>query len=82
MPPANGRGEGGRVVGGPDAADRRRLRSFGNHLIAYFAAMALAVPANFLLAPETPWFLFPLVAWGAPLAIHAAWAMGLFGRRG
>jgi len=24
------------------------------------------------------WFVFPLVAWGAPLAIHAAFAMGLF----
>ncbi len=66
---------------GDDRADRRRLRGFGNHLVAYFLAMVILVPVNFLTTPDHPWFLFPLVAWGAPLAVHAAWAMGLFGRR-
>ena len=66
---------------GPDPlAQRRRLRGFGNHLLAYFAVMVVLVPLNVFTAPDTPWFLFPLVGWGAPLALHAAWAMGLFGR--
>lgn len=56
---------------------RRRLRQFGFHLVAYFAVMIVLVPLNFLIARENPWFLFPLVAWGAPLAIHAAYAMGM-----
>ena len=68
---------------GPDPADaarRRRLRGFLNHLIAYFAVMVVLVPVNAVLDPGTPWFALPLVAWGAPLAIHAAYAMGLIGR--
>ena len=59
---------------------KRRLRGFLNHLIIYFSAMILLVPINFLLTPGRVWFVFPLVAWGAPLAIHAAFAMGLFDR--
>ncbi|WP_207484295.1 2TM domain-containing protein [Arenibaculum pallidiluteum] len=61
---------------------RRRLRGFGTHLLVYFAVMVLLVPLNVLTTPEYPWFLFPMVGWGAPLAIHAAFAMGLFGRSG
>ncbi|WP_448202507.1 2TM domain-containing protein [Azospirillum sp. sgz302134] len=64
-----------------DAEKRRRLRAFLNHLIAYFAVMVVVVPVNALLAPGTPWFLFPLVAWGAPLAVHAAYVMGWWGRQ-
>lgn len=56
---------------------RRRLRHFGFHLLGYFAVMIVLVPLNYMLAPQNPWFLFPLVAWGAPLAIHAAFTMGL-----
>jgi uncharacterized membrane protein YedE/YeeE len=59
--------------------DRRRLRGFLNHLIVYFAAMIVLVPVNFVLAPDRPWFVLPLVVWGAPLALHAAYVMGLFG---
>lgn len=60
-----------------DAARRRRLRGFLNHLIAYFAVMVVLVPINAALDPGRPWFLFPLIGWGAPLAVHAAYAMGL-----
>ena len=60
---------------------RRRLRGFAVHLAVYFVVMAAIVPVNILLAPETPWFFLPIVGWAAPLAIHAAYAMGLFGRR-
>ncbi|HET8727999.1 MAG TPA: 2TM domain-containing protein [Alphaproteobacteria bacterium] len=59
---------------------RRRRNGFLNHLLAYFGVMVLLVPVNFLLAPGQPWFLLLLVGWGAPLAVHAAWAMELFGK--
>jgi hypothetical protein len=52
-----------------------------NHFIAYFAVLVVAVPVNYLTAPENPWFLLIMVGWGAPLAVHTAWAMGLFDRR-
>lgn len=57
---------------------RRRLRGFGWHLIGYFAAMLVIVPVNLILSPDFAWFLLPLVGWGAVLAIHVAYAMGLF----
>lgn len=62
------------------ARSRRRLRGFGYHLLAYMVVMSLAVPINMFTDPENPWFVFPLVGWGAPLAIHAAFAMGLLDR--
>lgn len=60
-------------------ARRRRRRGLLNHMIAYFAVMVVLVPVNALTTPERPWFLLPMVAWGAPLAVHTAWVMGLFG---
>ncbi|MBI1207685.1 MAG: hypothetical protein GC191_10410 [Azospirillum sp.] len=60
-----------------DAAQRRRLRGFGRHLLGYFAVAAALVAANVWLSPGQPWAFLPVVAWGAPLAIHAAYAMGL-----
>lgn len=62
--------------------DRRRRKWLLNHFIAYLAVLVVAVPVNFLTTPEQPWFLLILVGWGAPLAVHTAWAMGLFDRRG
>ena len=56
---------------------KRRLRVFGFHLMGYIVVMTVLIPVNLLTMPENPWFVFPLVAWGAPLAIHVAWAMGL-----
>ncbi len=56
---------------------RKRLRWFGIHLLVYFVAMAVLVGINLSLAAAEPWFVLPLVAWGAPLAIHVAYAMGL-----
>ena len=57
---------------------RRRLRGFLFHLVGYFAAMLALVPANLILTPDTVWFVLPMVGWGGVLAIHAAYAMGLF----
>ena len=67
-------------------AERRRLRHFGYHMIGYFLVMIVLVPVNMLTTPERPWFVLPMVGWGAVLAIHAAFAMnllrGLWGGRG
>lgn len=64
-------------------AARRWLRGFGYHLLGYFAVMVVIVPVNFILSPRTPWFVLPMVGWGSALALHAAYAMGLFrGLRG
>ncbi len=41
-------GEGG------DEHARRRLRGFGAHLVAYFAAMAVLIGASVFFSPETP----------------------------
>ena len=63
------------------AAQRRRRSHLLNHLIAFFAVMVILVPINAHTTPEEPWFLIPMVVWGAPLALHVAWVMDLFGRR-
>ncbi len=60
---------------------RRRRNGFAVHIAVYFALMAILVPLNlFVIAPGTPWFLLPMVGWGAVLAVHCAFAMGLFDR--
>ena len=64
----------------PRRRTRRRRSGLLNHLIAYFAVMVVVTPINAWLDPQTPWFLLPAVGWGAPLAVHVAWAMGLFDR--
>ena len=58
-----------------------RLRGFKIHLAIYVAVTLLAVAANFIFDSETPWFLAVMVGWGAPLAVHCAYAMGFFGER-
>ena len=59
-------------------AQRRRLRGFGYHIIGYFAVMIVLVPLNMITNPQRPWFLLPMVGWGAVLGLHAAFAMNLF----
>ncbi len=62
-------------------ASRRRVSVFGYHLIGYFVAMVVLVPINMLITPEEPWLVLPMVGWGGLLALHAAYAMNLFGGR-
>ncbi len=62
-----------------ESAPRRRLKGFGIHLIGYFVVMGMLVIVNLLATPENPWFVWPGVGWGGVLAVHAAYAMGLFG---
>ena len=57
---------------------RRRLRGFLVHLVGYFAVIVVLVGVNLVVSPENPWFVLPMVGWGSVLAIHAAYAMGLF----
>jgi hypothetical protein len=61
-----------------EAASRRRLRGFVLHLAGYFVAMAALVAINLATEAKEPWFLLPVVGWGSVLALHAAYAMGLF----
>lgn len=57
---------------------RRRLRGLIFHLIGYFVVMMVLVPANLILNPRSPLFALPMVGWGSIVALHTAWAMGLF----
>ena len=57
---------------------KARLRGFAWHLGAYFIVSGAAVALNIAVTPETLWFPFPLVGWGAVLALHVAYVMGLF----
>ena len=57
---------------------RKRVKGFGTHLLAYFGLMIVLVPLNFWLAPDQVWFILPLIGWGSVLAVHAAYALGLF----
>jgi hypothetical protein len=61
-----------------EAASRRRLKGFVLHLAGYFVVTAALVAINLATEAEEPWFLLPVVGWGSVLALHAAYAMGLF----
>ncbi|MEQ9555822.1 MAG: 2TM domain-containing protein [Rhodospirillales bacterium] len=61
-----------------DTRARRRLKGFALHLMAYFIVVTVCAVLNHLKTPDQLWFIYPMVAWGAPLALHAAWVMGLF----
>ncbi len=60
------------------AAAHRRLRGFGLHLGGYFMVMIVLAALNWWLTPDNVWFVLPMVGWGSILAIHAAYAMGMF----
>ncbi len=57
---------------------KARLRGFAIHLIAYFAIGGIAFGVNMATSPEIAWFVLPVVGWGAILALHVAYVMGLF----
>lgn len=64
--------------GGADTRARHRLKGFALHLTIYFTTIVGCAALNYLKTPDQLWFVFPMIAWGAPLALHAAWVMGLF----
>lgn len=61
--------------------DARRLKLFGAHLLIYGLVAALSVLIDALAGEGLRWSVLIVVGWGAPLAIHAAWAMGLLDSR-
>lgn len=50
----------------------RGLRRFYLHLLAFLVVGAGLVAINLLLAPTRSWSVWPLLGWGALLALHAA----------
>jgi uncharacterized membrane protein YdbT with pleckstrin-like domain len=60
------------------AARARRMRGLRRHFLVMLVVMAILIPVNFILGPAKPWWIAILLAWGAPLAVHVAWAMELF----
>jgi hypothetical protein len=59
-------------------APGRKLRGFVRHLVAYFVVSGLVFAVNIAVAPESTWFLLPVVSWGSVLALHVAYVMGFF----
>lgn len=60
------------------AAAKARLRGFQLHLGGFAVVMAALVPTVLVLDPDASWIVLLPVGWGSFLAIHAAYAMGLF----
>jgi hypothetical protein len=48
----------------------RAKREFAEHLVVYAIINASLMVIWALTGAEYPWFLWPLVGWGAALAIH------------
>ncbi len=57
----------------------RMMRSLRLHLMIALVTIMALIAVNFLTMPAYPWWIWVAVAWGAPLAVHAAIAMELFG---
>ena len=60
------------------AAARSRLRGFHLHLAAFAIVVAALIAIGLVFDPGASWIVVPPVAWGSVLALHAAYAMGLF----
>ena len=53
-----------------DMMIRREKKAFIIHAIAYAIGNAILIAFNLLFFPQFLWFVFPLVGWGAGIAIH------------
>ena len=60
---------------------QRRRRGLRLHIIWAMAVFAILIAINALFSHRYPWWLWVLMAWMPLIAIHTAWAMGLFARR-
>jgi len=57
----------------PDPSPRQaQLRRFLIHLGIYFVVTIALLGANLSLAPDHPVVIWPLLAWGVLVALHAA----------
>ena len=63
----------------PEAAPARRRRGLRIHVLVALCAILALIAVNAITTPGYPWWMWVAVAWGAPLAVHVAWASGLFG---
>ena len=65
-----------RAVEGDELAVRReRASGFRIHLLTYLPVIAFLVFVNVMTTPSYPWVLWPAVAWGLGLALHARFAV-------
>jgi hypothetical protein len=60
-------------------SEAQRIHWFKLHLAAYAAMAVVLLLINLVVDGGITWAVFFVVAWGAPLAIHCAYAMRLFG---
>jgi 2TM domain len=59
------------------------MNAFLIHLAIYFVATVVLIAGNMWLDPSYLWVVWPLLFWGAAVALHAAGMMGLLpGSRG
>ncbi|MCA3261122.1 MAG: 2TM domain-containing protein [Telmatospirillum sp.] len=56
-------------------------RALQIHFGVAFAVVAALALVNLLFVPGFHWWALVAVGWGVPLAIHTAFAMGLFGSK-
>jgi hypothetical protein len=63
----------------PEETRARRRRGLRTHVLVALVAILALIAINALTNPAYPWWMWVAVAWGAPLAVHVAWASGLFG---
>lgn len=47
------------------------VQGFAVHLFVYMAVNALLIAINLIVTPDSLWFYWPLLGWGAGLAAHA-----------
>ena len=56
-----------------------RLQLLARHFVGYIVVTLVLAAIGLTQDPPKEWFVWFMVAWGAPLAIHVAHTMGLFG---
>ena len=58
-----------------------RRRGVRRHVLIALGTLLVLIPVNFATKPLYPWWLWVLIVWMPLIAIHTAWAMGLFDRK-
>ena len=58
----------------------RRARFVRLHLIVALLTLMVLIAINGLFSARYPWWLWVLTAWAPLIALHTAWAKGLFAK--
>lgn len=58
----------------------RRGRTVRLHLIVALFGLLVLIAVNAIFSSRYPWWLWVLIAWMPLIALHTAWAKGLFER--